>query len=1289
MQSFFCRVLAFVFLFNCLAPAPGAWAQQMAIDKEAIHKGIEQGVKNTLANNLDANIEKAVEDMFSAKDVYAQKDAIVRLHQLMDQKYAREQQRKKRDQMLQDQMTHKAVSTYVAPRAYPAKTMEKNEVLQLVAKNEVTLDVLVDYIDPFSPADVNLQSITYASEILGNTVDAILMNLDEATKVQLDVFLPFAQLRTMYRLNKLSPKALVSLQTIMAVGSLRIAMWKMHNYYVKTQQQDPLMIPQSNKIATDKVTFSRKHDNQLTMTAQRIASPSVALPPEIYQQMNGTFLSELSALKAKNPQEGDGEYQMLMTLADYATTYALLVKPQQLVKIVKLFDKGPERSKLTGKVQSGKFMQQYSAVLNSIFTTTFENTKYMTDSDVWPQVIEMLKDFSDPEKYSLPTRIFALEAASLLYGANTCTPDSATAPKYNVIVRCNAPDPNAEKYRTLFAQRTVDLYAPLTRTHYLAMEDYGLDSEQMKALADKLAYIYNGFANDDLKWDARRELASGMTTLSPVDKEGKPLVLNAKGSIPRLLPINQGHMFQLDNGQVIISSGFGRDSKGNWIEMQLNNKLNARKVDIEYGGQFASFVGNAIFWVYGGQIFSWLGTAFRTTKGAIAALPKARKAAKLARAGRSQMAFNAEIQKGILYANLAKNLSKNGVTLIAQRVVPTAKAAGQTAEAAPKVASQVVTGNRMLQGKYSRWNPKRWLGIKPPTIDGFYFQQATPGFKTVQGFVDVSNSPLKNGIHSWDDWRKLRASFQSVQNPAEHAYPQFFDYVTRKAVFQEMLLTNAMNQAAKNGAFDVWVPIKTPSFQTMSNKVLAPGSSRAPVKAGESFMTETETVTWWNSTRFGTPGNPLAWEKLPEVYITPKTTQNLVDPAQLQNAIKMPLSKVTSNEWQPELINHFFKTVDRQGISRYLLPKYVPNKNFWAEAGTNWRFGMPMGKALMSNTRFWRGWPVRGINGGGFLANMIFFSAWAGLDMGVYPLQKSWLEKTATDEQLAEQKQFGDTFDPEKLKQDELEMQALSGGKANVTGTPQMSTFDGVKSTMRETSEGALITFPILLARHYLPEGLGHMSFVSDQDKLLYQQADYRVQLNRAQLKQNKVAQEQAEQYQQQAAQQQAAYDAMVEEFRAHTRDAWTTSIQQTRDYYLEAFSVPQWEAYLPEVKRFFQEYLNAIMAVFSTKEDPQVQDQKAMGVYQEYNQKWTQFVIELSRMSELLNENAVQEEEYNFDVPEAQDLFPEDQQVPEDNTQSSFAPVPQEPAADDSTVAPQTDPAAAESIPAVPAEAY
>ena len=68
MQSFLCRVMMVVFIFNCLLPAPSAWAQ-FAIDQQAIQKEIEKGVKKNLTNNLDANIEKAVEAIFSAKDI--------------------------------------------------------------------------------------------------------------------------------------------------------------------------------------------------------------------------------------------------------------------------------------------------------------------------------------------------------------------------------------------------------------------------------------------------------------------------------------------------------------------------------------------------------------------------------------------------------------------------------------------------------------------------------------------------------------------------------------------------------------------------------------------------------------------------------------------------------------------------------------------------------------------------------------------------------------------------------------------------------------------------------------------------------------------------------------------------------------------------------------------------------------------------------------------------------------------------------------------------------------------
>ncbi len=1283
MQSFFCRVLAFVFLFNCLVPAPGAWAQQNITDTDMIRADIEHSVKTALANNLDANIEKAVEDMFAAKDIYAQKDAIIRLHQLMDKKYATSQQKKAMQQRQQKNLVQPTESTTLAkiPVSIPSA---KNKVLQLVAKNEAYLTDLIEYIDPWNPADVDLLDITYASEVLGNTVDSFLANLDDMTKRQMNALLPMLQLRMMYRLSKLTPRALGSIQTIMAVGSMRIAMWKMHNYYIQTHQKDPLMIPQSNKIASDKVTFYRGRENQLKMAVQRVANSSMVLPPEIYQQINASFLNELSALKAKNPQEGDGEYQMLMTLADYAVAYALLVNPRQLVKIVKLFDKGPERSITTKEVQPGKFLQQYSALLNAIFISVFENTKYMTDSTVWPQVLEMLKDFSNPEKYSLPTRIFALEAASLLYRENTCQTDSAAAPKYPVFIRCNAPDPNAEKYRTLFASRVVDLYAPLTRTHYAAMEDYGLDSKQMKALADKLAYIYNGFANDELKWDSSRQ---GITpdALSTTDQNGKSLILNAKGSIPRLLPINQGNMFQLPNGKVWITSGFGRDSKGNWVEMQLHNKLNAKKVDLENGTNFMYFVGTAVFWIYGGEIFSWLGMAFRTTKGAIAALPKAAKAAAQANKGRRWDAAWIAINKNIRYANLPKNLLNNGAVLTAQHTV-TKIHPGKEPET--KIINQVVFNKRRLQRKKNWWNPQRWVGIKQPKVENYFLYQPRPGFKAVQGVMDVTNSPLSQGIRNWDDWRKLRAGFRSLTNPGEHVAPIKYDYNTLSTVLREGMLINTMNQAAKNGAFDVWLPIKTQSFRTMQpGKVLPSGTATAPAKAGESFMTEQEVVTWWNASRFGKPGNPLAWDKGADVYITPRTTKNLIDPEQLKNAVKIPFSKIASNEWQPELIKHFFKEVDRKGISRYLLPKYVPNSNFYSEVFHNWRFGLPAGQAFLSNTRFWKGWPLTGRTG--LLGNLIFFTGLAAIDKGVYPFQEKWLVSASEKEHLQEQKKYGDAFDPAKLQQDDQDLATLMPQQGT---DDHMSTLQDVRASQKGDTNGASISYPIIYARNELipADFWGHLPLVTDQDKELYGQAAQQRQLLRAQIKGMKSAQQQQQQYQQDQAQMQADFQQMViDAWREQNKRNLMASISEAKKYQLAAFSTPELSAYQPEVERFFQSFLQDMLAVYSTNENPQKQDEKAQAISQKYNDKWFRFSVEVSRMQELLHEQSVQEEEYDFDVPGATDLFPGAQQIPEDSTDWYSMPLPPEPPAESFTDTLQTDPAAIESVPDVPAEAY
>ncbi len=1239
MQSFLCRVMAFVFILNCLLPSPQVWAQTPS--QQDMAAAIEKGVEKSVAQQAADSVEQALEALYMAEGVDEIKDAIVNMHNVMDKKYAQdkkeEETRRYREQAMQRGLTQQPDVLYVQRPVAPVP-MAKNEVLVRLAKDDVMLDTLVEYIDPFDPEKVNLQNITYASEIFGNSLDAFLMQPDEFTVMQLNSFMPFAQLRTLYRLNKIAPMASSSIQGIMALGSLRITLWKMHTYYTKTGQQDPLLQPQGDQSGAE-ISFAEGNDQPKRMTVTNAAQSSFKLPSDVYAQINSQFLAELSALKGKDPKEGDAEYQRLLVLADYAVTYAWLTNPQQVVKIVKLFDEGTKRD-LKGNVKAGKFLQPYSSVLNAIFTATFENVKYMTpDSGTWNQALSMLKDFSDPEKYSLPTRIFALEAASLLYrSAGSCDAAQAgQAPSYPVFVQCNSGEPN-EKLRPVFAKRTVDLYAPLTRTHYIAIDDYGLDSKQMQMLADKLAYIYNGFANDDLKWNA--ELAKNANVVAVNFKQnGQSFILNGANSIPRVQPANRPYMYQVPNGQVKYVGGFGRNSEGLWVPMELSNGLNAKKVSDEYSGQFFAFVGNAIFWIYGGEIFAWLGTAYRTTKGAMIALPKAVKAARAANKGRRSLAFGVEIQKSVRFANLSRNLTKNGAVMAVDRTVDL-NIPGVT----PKQNIKIVTNQRALKNQYSRLNPKRWLGLRPPKITRISFQQMQPGFKTVQGTVDVSKTALSGGLKNWDDWRKVRGAFASTEDGVTHVFPKFFDFPTRKAIFQEARLVQTMDQAARNGGLDLWVPVKTPAF--------TPTAQQPAVSvAGESFLNQASDVTWWNWTRLGQPGNRIAWKDVKEVFITPavskEAAKQIMDPATLSNAVKMPLEKITSQQWQQELIGHYFTKMNRQGISRYLLPEYVPNANFWQEAVSNWRFGLPAGKEFLSNTRFWKGWPVIGIEGSGFKSNLIFFGAWGVLDEGLYPLSKSWMANKATEEHAREQQRYADAFDAQKLKEDEAAMSQLAGN--SLQNAPQMSALDDVRATQRDQAEGTLITFPIFATRNELiPEGAwGHLPFVSEQDKELYRMSAARIQLNRAMREQTKTIMQKTQAQQAEYEKMMQEQQAQAETYRESAVQAWKDIITQQRQYYWDMLSAKGMETYRKEVDALFQNYWDDVMKVYSTDELPMVQEQKALDVNNQYSEKLMGLLEEARDMEEMLydkQQKAVEEEEYDLDLD---DLLNDGSQVP------------------------------------------
>ena len=1233
MQSFLCRLLVLVFTFNCIAPAPGVWAQS-APRRTGIpparpsSEELQNRVNEQVEQQMEESLTAAVEAFEKAEGTQDLTNAIVRLHGVMDAKYAREQQIKRRQeeqQRLEEERKNRYVapasSTYVAPRINPnlmaPKKLTQNEVLTRLAKDELLITDMIDYIDPFDPAQSSLLNTVYASEVLGNSIDAFLQQPDDATIAELNDIIPMAQLRVLYRLNKLLPQAVSSTEHIMAVGSLRITLWKLHTYFTKTGQEDPLL--QAAQLIAGEANAERQYqedlkryqresqkvkqyNRQLRQKASSIkfldsgmrpvfielplpAKPKkpqfpkhssllTSLTPDVYAKINAQFLQELNTLKAANPEEGDKEYQLLLALADYATVYAMLTSPNRVKEIVKLFDGKINRNLRGNVIPGGDFKTQYSAVLNAIFTAVFEMTKYSprTSGD-WYSTVAMLKDFSDPEQYSIPTRIFALEAASLLFGFN---PDCQQIPSGFSYLNCNTVRTDRDdQLRALFAARTVDIYAPLTYTHYLAMEDYGLDSKQMQMLADKLAYIYNGFANDALKWDTSRSRDKRSYVLHRAE-DGKSLILNGPTSVPGLDPLGQGHLFQLPTGKLKEISGFGRDSEGRWVEMNLQNGINAKKRDDEYGMQFALFVGNAIFWVYGGEVFSLIGTAYRTTKGAMMVLPKAIKAASAAQKGHRTLAFTVNIQKGVRYANTMHKLNKAGVTVLAETTgtrMVTRPVAAQPAPAGTKLLPGAAgkpgkVAMETVEETFTQTRPIRSMsGLRNPNLTNVTFSQPLPGFTTQLGTVNpAAREMLKGGIRNYDQWRRLSRSLIGADGKSFQLANLTGAEIS--ALRTEAQLMMATRQAAQDGAFDLWLP-------------LAPKGS--PINAaGE-----------WYNMRFGVPQNmtlaPSAEglvgaisERIPlrAHSIGKGSYLNLpTNPMDFSTTLGLP-SMQSMQEWIPSLTKHLMETKQFSVLGEYAL----------------------------KNTRFWSG----------FNQNLKFFGAWAGLDMATYPFMQSWIIDTAAADQNAEMKKHGDAFDPAKLAEDqaaqeEQEREIIAAG--GTVNNAQLSTYNDVVSTQNTSSEGALVVFPILAGRH----SLGNLSFVSDQDKAAFDIFARRIQLNRAMREQAKVRKIKYEEMKKQAAEQ--------------LRTMFKEQIAADKTMYEEYFLAVGGPAAKARITALFNAYEAKVMAVLDASDSPDDQYEKITQAQQEIEQALQKEIDEANRMQELLMEQqqqTISEEEYN-----------------------------------------------------------
>lgn len=1226
MQSFFCRVLAVVFALNCVLPTPSAWAQARR----------PSGQKNTTGTTAKPNVGAAVSQAANKqlptqinqtrkrfedrnRTYYQRFQDLDKLHQLKkkeadnqaaEEKRAQEQAFADYQRDVRSGAVMERDATYVAPAA-PVLPLQRptNDVLDLLAKDELTLQNMGDFIDPMGNTnDSFLMNTVYAAEALGNTVDYMLQavksgNADKAALEEFNNDLESVYLRMAYREGMLSSLPHESMIRTMAVGSLRIAMLKVHNYLLATQKSDPLVtsqtLPGRGKpyTRTEYVEVMERKpglDGQFFIVTKRVpkkvtdyVKQSVSVfPPTHFKETQNKYFKEMAAAAQKGLEPSDEKYQDVVALADYATKYTLLSDPASVGILVKSFDKG---------VKDTDFKADNAPVVNQIIAGIVDEVRQEArGSQKWNNAMQFFKNFSDPKVYSLSTRVIALEAASVLMGNQAGKEMSK----------------GEFAFRKTFARRAADLYEPLQGSYY---KDYGLDSKQMQALSDKLADIYNQFATEPLKLEeytnnGSKPVAGIKGLISPGEK-GLIIANDPNTSIPAIAPSNQGNMVQNPDGSIRMIYGYIYTSKGRWVEIAQHNGLNKAKVDKENAVAFFWFVGEAVLWVYGGTLIEAASQAFRFARGAMLALPKAVNAAAKSNKGRALLTFRVELTKAGRLASYTSKAVNNNVTM-AVRYIETGKAPATTLPSkmgeglAPVVKTKTIaqpgkSSMRFLQNEYSRWNPRRWVGMTPNRqIVGVDFEQVLPGGVVNKGSINFTGrlTSLQNGVKDYDMLRLMNHGVQGMQKTEGMMYPWLKLSVPELRAAQAYSRMQGISfDAAKSGGFDGWVNIRMPVY----------GSDKMPVLASQPGATGVAMESsWWNITKLGKPGNDLFSTDVVVAPAMSRTTAlKTFDPLSIPGAVKFPAQMLANGQWAEQVGQQYFRIANYN--NKFLdsfMPRLVPTKAFTKEFLTNPRFAWSMGKAWLKTSYF-----VQGLKG-----NLLFFGGLAVGDHVSYPRMMEYItnngQKEVQDEMASPK--YGGAYDPDKLKQDEKNQEAALA-QLKVDGqdynTKQMDAYETVSGAEKESSEGMFMGAPIIFGR----EALGKLGVMDNMyvtmplvKRLQYQAAS--VNFNRALGEGNKIKN-------------QKALDNII---KAQT-EAIAVQKRVTLDSYKPYVSADE----LKQMGAWYDEYLASVVAALRSNEssdNKQKQQEKATKLL---NSRLLNKKEKVERRLELLGQEAANQE--------------------------------------------------------------
>lgn len=962
-----------------------------------------------------------------------------------------------------------------------------NVFLAKVRADELEFADLIEYADPISDvrADQNrripndLRTVIYATEMIGNTLEAIPAEPDPETLDYVLNALVAMQPRLMYQLYNLEKtyfpsdhgdmlKPSTPQEAVMAIGTLRIALLKINQFYQRMNLENPVKFSkgqQNNQqfsIRSDENPAVANHQNpqlnyeELTAYLERcrtnpalqdtcmyVAPPRPTSPnysagivtEEIegmfdpYERILFKFKNELRMYAAhnKNLKERNEEtwsflyksdpheqthYNNAQLLTEYATLYAILYGGDALNEIVAVFDTGWHKKGNNGPYIFTEYDTSGAPFLNTVFTTLFETVRY---SKIYTpkakNAIAKLKDFSDKTKHDLPTVVFALEAASLMfaphngdYRTEVFTPEQERqaqllTAQFNNFFRA---DPND---RALFAARVADIYCTLKTTNH---QEFGLDSSQMEQLANKLADIYNNF------YDITSE------TVTQPGVEGHPH--------PRTT-----------------------------CEISMRGNLNQRVRDAEDREAVLVFAAECIFWTYaGGPLFSALGNAFRMARGAIAVLPKARQAFNAARMGQKTSAAFQVIQRGARGSNLVSAARANNITLV--RAVPT--------QAPAKTAAVVPAGGPQVAGELA-------VADARATGEAFVFRNNPVGDLTVELKPVTSVRNLTQGRSRWLG-RKLDPeqnvfALQSMPDGSMNILKLEDPFFFRGKSFDQLTL-DAFVPVEGSGPLQTSLSVlerqtaqqRSVLVQSLINH--PPFEPYVPLKNGK----------WWNL-RWGRPAQDnIAWDfaNQPVTLVPSGAFARGPEPFKLRSleellskgAFESSALEVKTGAWANRAVNTYFTQMDYAGskVGQFFLPHFVLNNQGATALSNSWSFGASLLKTIPHNQ---------------LLQTTLGFGMLHVIDTALYPSYKGYLASLAQAD-LAEEKAKYPELAPDLLAQDNLYNQLKNGLGYDPR---QMNTYPSVMASKKQRKLGTSIIFPIVaLKRTAANMGIGTFNAVDE-----------------------------------------------------------------------------------------------------------------------------------------------------------------------------------------------------------------